>query len=153
MADCIVRATDGSLFEVDGFAGDGDEFLIALNAIADLATVRASSASSPFGAVNFGSSILDDGPNSYGDQTCVGAVAALCAANLTGVGAPDGRIDVLGAGNVLGGQGLGGALVTNDAVAHSDFDFQKAPLLAPATLALLGVGLLGMGASLRKKVR
>jgi hypothetical protein len=80
--------------------------------------------------------------------TCTGATADFC----TGDGTGDNKIDVIGSGDVLGGQFLGAGVIADGAFAHSDFDFQKA-VPEPATIALLGLGLLGMGVSLRKKVR
>jgi hypothetical protein len=142
LADCATKGSNGALWEVDGFGGDGDNLWLATGVVNDdLSAVAMGNATAKFGSYNFALDVLFNGTGQTLEPTnCV----PFCG---TGAGA-DGFAGVTGSGDVLGGVGL-----TNGAFGRSDFDFQKQSVPEPGTLALVGLAILSMGASLRKRVR
>jgi len=133
VADCIDQASRGSLFQVDGFTGDVDNFWTATQISAgggDIGTVLATPNTTLIAGFNFGLGTFFNAG---------GPVGFLC-------GPPDATpgdecVQFLGSGTIVGGAGL-----SNGFIAHSDFDAQKNVIPEPGILALLGAALLGFGA-------
>ena len=143
IADCINQATQGNLFQVDGFLGDPDEFWTSTLVV-------------PGGGTT--ATVLD-----VGNSTVVAAFNAAIS-NIFHAGAAVGLTDLNG---VFCGEnvdiviqaattwGIPGSITNpgpfHGAFAHSDFDIQKYTVPEPSVMMLLSVGLLGFGAAARRQ--
>jgi hypothetical protein len=127
--------TDGStLWATAGFFGDPDELWVsnALQGGTSIATVQGGNSSTKFADFNFSLSIDENNTGrALGQQPC----APFCSPG------GDGMVDVVGSGDILGGQGLNPVQWT----ARSDADFQLVPLPQPGSLALFGLALAAAG--------
>lgn len=142
-AICEAAATNGDSWMVAGF-GDADDFWVASGAFpggltADIADIAALPAVTKLGVANYALSILDND---------TGYILNEQFSPLSGFIVPggDGMTDIVGSGDILGGAGLAGPYI-----ARSDFDFQV-NVPEPTSIALMGLGLLGVVAS-RKKIK
>lgn len=147
LSDCVQQATLGTLYQVDGFLGDPDEFWTASQIVSapgggavPIEQVLNTNNNLLIAAFNLGLSNLYQlgGPVHY-----INIATGLYCGNPGPIA--DGCVQLSGSGTLTGGQGL-----SNGAVAHSDFDAQKYVVPEPATLGLLGLGLLGLGLMRRR---
>jgi hypothetical protein len=134
---CVTAASDGSVYMDVGFNADPNQLWNALNALDDTTFVSTAPGSTKLGAFNFFLNVLFNGTG----QTIV---PQLCTPFCPAGG--DGSIQIIGSGDILGGQGL-----TNGAFSRSDTDFQIATVPEPSTLLLLGAGLLGVNFISRRR--
>ena len=98
MLECTTMATDGMLWEVDGFGGDGSNLWLATGVPTDdLSQVGDGNATAKFGFYNFALDVLyNDTGQTLVDVNCT----PFCG---TGAGA-DGLTGVAGSGDLLGGE-------------------------------------------------
>ena len=142
LTDCLDRATDGSLFQVDGFAGDPDERWIATATAAglDIGLMLAAGSAVPVAIVDIAQTTLFNATGPIGFQNTL--TQAACANTVGCVAGP------VGSATITGGSGL-----VNGAVAHSDFDFDKLSAVPePGVLALLAIGMFGLAGIRRRSL-
>jgi hypothetical protein len=145
LSNCITQASLGTLFQVDGFTGDPDNFWFSSALVAgafDSSVVAGVGNANLVAGFTAGLGTFYHNGAPIGWQDAVTNAACGDAGNIA-----DGCVQISISGTISGGQGL-----SNGAFAHSDFDGQKLTLVpAPGVLGLFGLGFMAMGMVSRRK--
>jgi hypothetical protein len=150
-AQCLDEATAGTLFQVDGFAGDADEFWTSTLAIlggSDVDVVAGLSNAVLVATFQAAQTTFFNAPGTIGFMDIA-----------TGAACPGGSLAADGcvagptiSGPLTGGAGLNPALIDDGAFARSDFDARKLMAVPePGVLALVGLGFIGMAMTRRRR--
>lgn len=152
LANCMTEATNGTLVQVDGFAGDADEFWQSFSwpgfvGGGDVSVVGGTSGAVNVASFNAAQTTLFNLNGTVGFMNI--GTSDPCPAGTVGL---DGCIaGPTLTGPLTGGNGLNAGIKADGAFARSDFDIVKRTVPEPGSLALLGLGFGGLAFYRRKK--
>ena len=141
IAAAELAATDGALWAVAGFA-DADDQWVSFNSNLNWGVVTGLGGATKVATVNYSLSLLVNNTGYLFNEQALDCIPVggpfVCAG--------DGKTDIVGSGDVLGGRGL-----TNGYGARSDIDVTLNAIPEPGSLALIALGLLGAGSLSRRR--